>query len=86
VDNEDCDRGPGNSSTCDSDCTIPICGDGHFNPAFSEDCDEGGDHVDCDGDCSEVECGDGYFNPEAEECDDGNDDDGDGCESDCTLP
>ncbi|HEX7838316.1 MAG TPA: hypothetical protein VF469_12665 [Kofleriaceae bacterium] len=38
---EDCDTGPGDSATCDSDCTFVACGDGHVNTAAGEECDDG---------------------------------------------
>lgn len=90
---EDCDAGAEDDWTCDADCTYPTCGDGHFNPEFSnpfsgvnEECDAGGDSADCDGDCTQVRCGDGYSNPAAgESCDDGNPVPGDGCNPDCNF-
>ncbi len=46
--NEECDPGDadGNgfvepTATCDTDCTAPACGDGSFNPAAEETCDDG---------------------------------------------
>ncbi|HMG52356.1 MAG TPA: hypothetical protein VK601_02715, partial [Kofleriaceae bacterium] len=42
--NEQCDPGggasPADTSTCDFDCTLPMCGDGHTNLAV-ETCDQG---------------------------------------------
>ncbi|HEY5949164.1 MAG TPA: hypothetical protein VIV40_26910 [Kofleriaceae bacterium] len=35
-----CDTG-GDSATCDSDCTDPVCGDGHLNTMANEQCDDG---------------------------------------------
>jgi cysteine-rich repeat protein len=84
---EACDTG-GNSQACDSDCTIPACGDFHKNEKFTpdgasspEDCDEGGvDTMTCDFDCSARRCGDGYQNTTAGElCDDGDGDNHDAC-------
>ncbi|MFW6049811.1 MAG: hypothetical protein ACODAU_01485 [Myxococcota bacterium] len=44
------------------------------------------DHICVDGCCTERRCGDGYVDTDAgEECDDGNDVNGDGCEDDCTI-
>jgi cysteine-rich repeat protein len=37
---EECDVG-GESALCDSDCTLPVCGDGHLNRANNEQCDDG---------------------------------------------
>jgi cysteine-rich repeat protein len=37
-----------------------------------------------DGGCTPFDCGDGILSP-GEECDDGNNTDGDGCSSDCTI-
>jgi cysteine-rich repeat protein len=52
-----------------------------------EDCDDAGESAVCDADCTAVDCGDGTRNATAgEECDDGNNVDGDGCEADCSLP
>jgi len=31
----------GNSPTCDSDCTLPLCSDNFVNPAAGETCDDG---------------------------------------------
>ncbi len=47
---EECDGG-GESSICDSDCTIAFCGDGVLNQTAGEECDDGND-VGGDG-CSE---------------------------------
>jgi cysteine-rich repeat protein len=42
---EQCDPGTGspatNSATCDSDCTLPVCGDGLLNTLHGETCDQG---------------------------------------------
>ena len=96
-------RGPGgdvnqaraDSSLCDADCTIPVCGDSRINTEFDpdgsgpikkEECDTGGNDTDlCDRDCTTATCGDGYRNAEAgEKCDtSGNTYE---CDSDCTLP
>lgn len=85
---EACDTG-GNSATCDSDCTAPVCGDGLTNTAAGEFCDTSGtDTSGCDaGDCSAPACGDGYFNAAAgEQCDSGGVDTA-GCDgADCTVP
>jgi cysteine-rich repeat protein len=39
----------------------------------------------CVGDCVEAFCGDGWVQEGEEECDDGNDEAGDGCRANCTL-
>lgn len=60
------------------------CGDKKIDEG--EECDEGGQTANCDRDCTFVECGDGVINDMAgEQCDDYNKDDGDGCNSICTL-
>jgi cysteine-rich repeat protein len=63
-----------------------------FHPCFFappnsvfEQCDDGGDSPTCDADCTIVVCGDGYRNPQAEECDDGNNQSGDGCSENCQI-
>lgn len=62
----------------------PDCGDGNLNEG--EDCDDGRQTAACDRDCTFVECGDGVINDMAgEQCDDFNEDDGDGCSSICTV-
>jgi cysteine-rich repeat protein len=73
------------SEACDADCTFAVCGDWTLNQAADEFCDRGGvDVFECDFDCSEARCGDGYANESHEQCDDGNQDNADGC-SGCTL-
>ena len=84
---------------CDSDCTLPTCGDKHLNrmnevtsqrPNSSdhfEECDDGEDSPGCNFDCTLARCGDGYRNTAAnEECDDGpnnNNINPDKCRTDC---
>ena len=88
---EDCDGGdavnpgPRDTMDCDSDCTLPRCGDAHINEMYinpttnlPEVCDDGGNTNLCDGDCTLPVCGDGYLNPQfitntgkAEACDGG---------------
>lgn len=97
--NEHCDEG-GDSANCDSDCTAPMCGDGHPNQAAGEECDNGGFSASCDDDCTYPLCGDGVVNHLAtprnlhggvldgatgEACDDGNLDDNDDCLTTCQL-
>jgi cysteine-rich repeat protein len=89
---------PTDTRTCDSDCTFPVCGDGHVNPEFTnpatmakEVCDPGAmDSATCDNDCTAVSCGDGHLNHAAdEECDLGTGIGGNsneaafGCRTDC---
>lgn len=90
---------PQDRADCDSDCTIPICGDGHLNPAHMvrsmragspdhlEACDDGRDSTTCNIDCTHVKCGDGYTNKIAgEDCDLGTPRDSAFCDSDCSFP
>jgi cysteine-rich repeat protein len=86
------------NDACRSDCTWNTCGDGvscnvqtpgsacgSDGPTMLEACDDGGETDKCNADCQAVVCGDRYPNLSAgEECDDGNDVAGDGCEPDCT--
>jgi cysteine-rich repeat protein len=58
------------TAECDSDCTKPRCGDGHYNPKHiitatrkPEECDTGGDSSTCDDDCTIPICGDNHINP-----------------------
>jgi cysteine-rich repeat protein len=91
---EACDTGD-NSAMCDADCTLPACGDGLFNPEAltagpegnqAELCDTAGNSAACDEDCTLPRCGDGVRNEAAdEECDDGNNDGGDGCSGECVV-
>lgn len=90
-----------NSELCDSDCTLPECGDGHLNPEYlvpgsghREQCDpdaldQNGDALDsqsCDRDCTFVKCGDGIVNVAAGElCEEGGVDTRT-CDGDCTRP
>ncbi|MEE8312406.1 MAG: DUF4215 domain-containing protein, partial [Candidatus Binatia bacterium] len=81
---EACDEA-GATAMCDIDCTLPACGDGVFNPAAGEECDDGNgiDGDGCDLGCLISVCGNGVIAGEEEECDDGNNVDGDGCTADC---
>jgi cysteine-rich repeat protein len=83
---EACDDA-GNSQDCNADCTLPSCGDGKLNTAFTplngrgpEQCDDDG-NINGDG-CSAVcefeHCGNGDLDI-GEECDDADQDAGDGC-------
>ncbi|NRA34776.1 MAG: DUF4215 domain-containing protein [Polyangiaceae bacterium] len=78
---------------CSATCQIEICG--NLTLDVGESCENGlGDVEGCDADCNEeygwecnseapsvcvVTCGNGTYEPGAEECDDGNDNDDDGC-------
>ena len=56
--------------------------DGVLDPG--EECDEEGQTEACDADCTFAVCGDGVLNTQAGEvCDDGNTDEGDGCDGLC---
>jgi cysteine-rich repeat protein len=86
-------RPTADTAACDSDCTLPRCGDGHHNalrrvPELGrpEDCDTGSDTPSCDADCTFVRCGDGYPNLSIEECDKGTQNSNtqrDACRLDC---
>lgn len=90
---EDCDEGMNpdgtrtESQSCDSDCTLPICGDGYLNIAAGEACDDGNDSVldacpsGAPGLCQRARCGDGFLEFGREQCDDGNDIKTDACPS-----
>ncbi len=80
---EACDM-PGETATCDPDCTDVVCGDGVHNAAAGELCDDGNtnDSDFCRTDCTLPVCGDGWKQP-GEACDDGNKIDGDGCTKQC---
>jgi spore coat protein A len=65
--------------------TTTTCGDGVVGRPL-EDCDEGGggETAGCDQDCTTPACGDGVVNEAAgEQCDDGKQEDGDGCSAEC---
>jgi cysteine-rich repeat protein len=84
---EDCDDGNTDDvDACPADCTQAICGDGIVEGL--ETCDPGetvGDGLsDCSGQCTTNACGDGYVHQPSENCDDGNTEDGDGCNATCT--
>ena len=70
---------------CTSRCMLELCGDGVVNNGGSEDC-EPPRTASCNDVC-EIRiplCGDGFVTP-PEECDDGNQAEGDGCSSICKL-
>jgi len=88
---EECDDGNRSiTDDCLPDCRRARCGDlavrsDPADPADREECDVGGvETAGCDDDCTAVVCGDHHRNSLAgEACDDGNQQDGDGCASDC---
>jgi len=80
----------------DEDWTGPVnwyCGDGGNNE--DEECDGGSDNADdaaCTLSCLKATCGDGLLRADLDDddsdyeaCDDGNDEDGDGCSADCQI-
>ena len=81
---EDCDD-VGESATCDVDCTAVVCGDNTLNVSAGEACDDGNmlDTDACVGECAVAACGDGFVYAGVEECDDGKNDDGNGCSAIC---
>ena len=81
---EECDDGNRESGDfCDSQCRREFCGDAVTQPTLNEQCDDADPFrpAECIG-CRIPECGDRFFNP-GEQCDDGNNVDGDGCTADC---
>lgn len=83
---EECDDA-GFSPDCDTDCTWAECGDSLVNKSAGETCDDGRRNDDfssgaCRSDCRRAYCGDEVLDPN-EECDDGNERDGDGCSPGC---
>lgn len=84
---EQCDDGNTTSGDgCSSNCMIEGCGNGVLEPALGEECDGTSN---CRADCTVIACGDGILDgvplAAAEECDDGNLVDNDGCSSTCRL-
>jgi fibro-slime domain-containing protein len=89
-DEEECDDGANVSpyEGCAPGCQEGAsCGDGNVDSAFGEECDDGvndGGYGECSEGCVVEEfCGNG-IKEDDEECDDGNDDNADGCRTDCT--
>lgn len=82
---EECDTRGIATDSCNPDCTRPVCGDSFANTAAGEACDEGGLSGTCDNDCILTACGDGRINFLAEDCDDGNTANGDGCSAACRV-
>jgi cysteine-rich repeat protein len=91
---EECDDSNTQSyDGCDAECSLEYnCGDGIVEPG--EQCDDGEWNLAnqaCTPECRNARCGDGYVRTvswmpsEIEECDDGNNIDGDGCRGDCVV-
>jgi cysteine-rich repeat protein len=84
---EQCDDGNGvNTDGCRNDCTLPTCGDGIVGNTPGETCDPPGSTAGASGNTCRADCtvcGDNIVN-DGEQCDDGNNVSGDGCENDCT--
>jgi cysteine-rich repeat protein len=81
---EQCDDSGYNTSTCDIDCTMAVCGDGFLNTLAVEQCDAAGvDTASCDTNCTFATCGDGYTNSAAGEACDAMGE-APGCDDDCT--
>src|SRR5262245_48200209 len=71
--------GSGGSSTA-------LCGNGKVDKG--EECDEGAANADtgaCSVTCKRSRCGDGIVAKGVEACDDGNQQNGDGCNNDCVV-
>jgi cysteine-rich repeat protein len=69
-------------------CVKSLCGDGVVQAG--EECDDGKANSDAYAGCSRScrlgpHCGDGILQTDFEQCDDGNQIDGDGCDSNCTI-
>lgn len=88
---EQCDDGYDNSDYepdgCRSDCSLPWCGDGVVDPAYGEECDLGAGNSndgvsECRLDCAFAWCGNGATEGN-EVCDDGDQDDTNGCTTQC---
>ncbi len=87
---EECDDGKFNGNQpnhCRIDCKLPTCGDSIIDSLYGESCDSGDDNSDtdpnrCRTDCQAPHCSDGVKDS-AEECDDGNRADNDGCSFYC---
>jgi len=79
----------GGGTTCplaNDACTY--CGDGILQPGSGETCDKPGSAVGSPGETCRADCtfcGDGHLDA-GEQCDDGNEINGDGCNNDCTSP
>ncbi|MCA9670850.1 MAG: hypothetical protein KC503_34875 [Myxococcales bacterium] len=88
---EECDDGAQvGGDGCSATCKREACGNGVVD--VGEQCDLGpanDDGGDCTRDCKHAVCGDGHVKlrgtPPYEACDDGNDNNGDGCNPQCTF-
>lgn len=76
---------------CTESCTLAKCGNGYAEKGYgqtAEECDQGAQNSDtgeCLANCMSARCGDGFLRKDAEQCDDGNTANGDGCSSTCRL-
>lgn len=78
---EECEPSAGDPD-CRADCRLHLCGDGRQDPG--EACDPPQEDGSCVPGCAAPVCGDGFVSTAiGERCDDGNDVDDDGCESNC---
>ncbi|HYC54687.1 MAG TPA: DUF4215 domain-containing protein [Candidatus Binatia bacterium] len=86
---EGCDDGNETSGDgCTAECVDEFCGDSVINDSGTEECDDGDANSDttpnaCRENCTDPICGDGVTDM-GEECDDGNEDENDGCTTACT--
>jgi len=88
---EQCDDGNTiGGDKCSATCQIEACGNGV--PDEGEECDRGvgnDNNGDCTMACKKARCGDGFHKTRGtypfEVCDDGNSENGDGCNPQCTL-
>ncbi|MBL9107437.1 MAG: DUF4215 domain-containing protein [Myxococcales bacterium] len=85
---EDCDDGDVDvSDECLPGCVAASCGDGFVHVGV-ETCDAGAQNSPtgaCRADCTPRVCGDGNIGP-GEACDDGNNNNADGCSNACAMP
>lgn len=86
---EECDDGDANAEdgACKPDCTAAFCGDGIVHDGV-EQCDDADDDNDdtCTQLCAPPTCGDGFAQiVNSELCDDGDIQEGDECNADCTT-
>jgi cysteine-rich repeat protein len=80
--------GVGETTDCDIDGSVAVCGDGTENMTAGEQCDDG--NTDPNDTCTypqchDARCGDQIVRAGIEACDDGNEVDDDACHNDCTL-
>lgn len=82
------DDGAADSTSCDRDCTEPVCGDGHINRDAGETCDNGALNGtgDCSATCNSPTCDNGLLE-QREECDHGEANNADDklCKANCTY-